>query len=132
MGVFENTKISGGVAALAGGVSYALGGIDQALITLAFFIGMDFILGVVHAGMDRKLSTDELLKGVIKKVGFFFLVAVVVQIERLANGEAGPLRDLVIFFLVSNEGLSILGHLEAFGVPMPEKIKDVLKSLQKA
>ncbi len=129
MGVFENAKLSSAAAALLTSASWLLGGYDEALITLTIFIALDFITGVARAGKDRELTSNRLLLGLVKKLSFFALIILAVRLEMMIDA---PLRELVIFFLIANEGLSILANLSSLGVPIPEALKNALESMRKA
>ena len=123
------TIISFITGTLATTLVYFLGGYDIALQTLIIFVVLDYITGLGKAGYHKKLNSTIGLKGIIKKVGYFVVVAVAVALDRIA-GNTGAIRTLVIYFFVANEGISILENWGGMGLPLPQKIFDVLEQLK--
>ena len=116
-------------SAILTGILYVLGGLDVSLKTLLIVIVMDILTGLLKAAYNGELDSETGLKGIIKKVALLVLVAVAHSIDTVA-GNTGMIRTLVIYYLVSNEGLSILENLGALGVPIPEFLKDKLSQLK--
>ena len=116
-------------AAIGGGIGWFLGGADGFLYALIAFVVIDYITGVMCAIVDKKLSSEVGFKGICKKVLIFILVGVGNIIDVQVLGEAGVLRTAVIFFYLSNEGVSILENAGHLGLPIPEKLKAVLEQL---
>ena len=114
---------------LATTLVYFLGGYDIALQSLIIFVVLDYITGLGKAAYNKKLNSTIGLKGIIKKVGYFIVVAVAVVLDRIA-GNTGAIRTLVIYFFVANEGLSILENWGGMGLPLPKKIFEVLEQLK--
>ena len=116
-------------AAVGGWLGYFLGGCDGLLYALLAFVVIDYITGVMCAVTDKKLSSAVGFKGIFRKVLIFLLVGIANIIDVQVIGTGAVLRTAVIFFYISNEGVSLLenaGHLE---LPIPEKIKTVLEQL---
>jgi toxin secretion/phage lysis holin len=86
-------------------------------------------IGVMCAVIEKKLSSEIGAKGIFKKVLIFALVGVGHVIDSQILGDAGVLRTAVIFFYLSNEGISILENVALIGLPVPQKLKDVLAQL---
>lgn len=110
-------------------VVYFLGGFDTALQTLLIIIVLDYITGVCEAIVSKKVSSKIGAKGIMKKVGYLIIVAVSVQLD-LIVGDTGAIRNLVIYFFVANEGISILENWGSMGLPLPQKILDVLEQIK--
>ena len=111
-------------------VLYFLGGWDMALKTLLIIIALDYLTGVCDAIANKKINSKIGAKGIIKKVGYLIIVAVSVQLDQIV-GDTGAIRNLVIYFFVANEGISILESWGAMGLPLPEKVMEVLEQLKK-
>ena len=113
---------------------FALGGIlgrtDGLLYTLVLFVMLDYASGILNAIDKRKLSSSVGYHGIAKKVFIFFLIGLANGIDQYILGHAGVLRSTVIFFYISNEGISILENASNLGVPIPVKLKEVLKQLE--
>ena len=106
-----------------------LGGCDGLLYALIAFVAIDYITGVMCAVIDRKLSSAVGFKGIFRKVLIFLLVGIANIIDVQVVGTGAVLRTAVIFFYISNEGVSLLENAGHLGLPIPEKIKTVLEQL---
>jgi toxin secretion/phage lysis holin len=121
--------------AVGGWLGWFLGGTDGFLYALVAFVVMDYMTGVLCAILDRKLSSEIGAKGIFKKVLIFLLVGVGhILDEQILGGAASPggggvIRTAVVFFYLSNEGISILENAAHIGLPVPEKLKAVLEQL---
>ena len=111
-------------------VLYFLGGWDMALKTLLIIIALDYLTGVCDAIANKKINSKIGAKGIITKVGYLIIVAVSVQLDQIV-GDTGAIRNLVIYFFVANEGISILENWGSMGLPLPEKVMEVLEQLKK-
>lgn len=115
--------------AAGGWLGYFLGGCDGLLIALVIFAVADYITGVMCAVADKKLSSEVGFKGICRKVIIFMLVGIahIIDVNLIATGSV--LRTAVIFFYLSNEGVSLLENAGHLGLPIPEKLKIVLEQL---
>lgn len=120
-------------AATGAFLGWFLGGLDGFLYALLVFVAIDYVTGVLCAIVDKKLSSEIGAKGIFKKVLIFVLVGVAhildTQILSSSSGNNGALRTAVIFFYLSNEGISILENSSHIGLPIPGKLKEILKQL---
>ena len=117
------------LAAVGGWLGWFLGGADGFLYALIAFVVIDYITGVMCAIVDQKLSSAVGFKGIFKKVLIFIMVGVGNIIDVQVLGQAGVLRTAVIFFYLSNEGVSMLENAGHLGLPIPAKLKEVLEQL---
>ena len=91
---------------------------------------VDYITGVLRAIVEKKLSSQIGAQGIAKKVALFLVVGIGHLIDTyLINSTGAPLRTAVIFFYIANEGISLLENATAIGLPVPDKLKDVLAQL---
>ena len=109
-------------------LGYFLGGFDTMMVTLLMFMAIDYVTGVLNAIKKKKLSSRIGRDGILKKV-FIILLVGSVNLLGLAVG-IDELRYLVISFYLANEGISILENGCELGVPIPQKVKDVLEQLK--
>ena len=116
-------------AAVGGWLGYFLGGCDGLLYTLLAFVVLDYATGVMCAVADHKLSSAIGVRGIFRKVLIFALVGVGHLLDVQVFGEIGVLRTAVIFFYLSNEGVSLVENAAHLGLPIPEKLKAVLEQL---
>lgn len=117
------------IAALGGWLGWFLGGLDGFLYALIIFVIVDYITGIMVAIINRELSSEIGARGIFKKVLIFIFVAVAHIIDSRLIGEGSVIRTAVIFFYLSNEGISIIENSARIGLPVPEKLKDVLTQL---
>ena len=123
------TKIQIAVTALGGWLGYYLGGLDGLLIALLVFVVLDYITGIMCAIADRELSSAVGFKGICRKILIFALVGVGHVLDTHVVGTGSALRSAVICFYLSNEGVSLLENASHLGLPVPEKLKEVLSQL---
>ena len=115
--------------AVGGFLGWFLGGVDGFLYALIAFTVIDYITGVMCAVTDKNLSSSVGFKGICRKVLIFTLVGIGNIVDVYVLGQGGVLRTAVIFFYLSNEGVSILENSAHLGLPIPEKLKEVLEQL---
>ena len=114
---------------IGGWLGYFLGGCDGLIIALLLFVVMDYITGIMCAISDKKLSSEVGFKGICRKVLVFMLVGIANVLDVQVIGNGSILRTAVIFFYLSNEGISLLENAGHLGLPIPEKLKKVLEQL---
>lgn len=116
-------------SAVGGWLGYFLGGCDGLLYALIAFVVIDYITGVMCAIADKNLSSEVGFKGICRKVLIFLLVGIANILDAQVIQTGSVLRTAMIFFYISNEGVSLLENAAHLGLPVPEKIKVVLKQL---
>lgn len=114
---------------LGGWLGWFLGGCDGLLYALVLFVVVDYITGVMCAAADHKLSSEVGFRGICRKVLIFLLVGIGHVLDEQIIGTGSVLRTAVIFFYLSNEGVSLLENAGHLGLPIPEKLKIVLEQL---
>ena len=117
------------IAGIGGWLGYFLGGCDGLLFALMAFVVIDYITGVMCAINDRKLSSEVGFRGICRKVLIFLLVGIGHIVDAQVIGTGSVLRTAVIFFYLSNEGVSLIENAVHLGLPVPDKLKAVLEQL---
>ena len=107
----------------------ALGGCDGLLYALLVFVIVDYVTGVLCAINDKALSSEVGFRGLCRKVLIFALVAIGHILDIYVIGNGSVLRTAVIFFYMSNEGISILENAGHLGLPIPDQLRLVLEQL---
>ena len=110
--------------AVGGWLGWFMGGCDGLLYALIAFVVIDYLTGVMCAFADHTLSSEVGFRGICRKVLIFLLVGMANILDVAVIGNGSVLRTAVIFFYISNEGVSLLenaGH--------PQKMKEVLEQL---
>ena len=125
---FWNT-IQFAFAAIGGWLGWFLGGCDGLLIALILVAVTDYITGFMCAVADKKLSSAVGFKGICRKVLIFIMVGIANALDIYVLNHAGVLRTAIIFFYISNEGLSLVENSVHLGLPVPDKLKEVLEQL---
>ena len=117
------------IAAAGGWLGYFLGGWDGFLYALLAFVVIDYITGLMCAVLDKKLSSEVGFRGIFKKVLIFSLVAIGHIIDKSVISDGSVIRTAIIFFYLSNKGVSILENAAHIGLPVPQKLKNILEQL---
>ena len=115
--------------AVGGWLGWFLGGCDGLLYALLIFVTLDYLTGVMCAVADLKLSSEVGFKGICRTVLIFSLVGIGHVLDTQVIGTGSILRTAVIFFYLSNEGVSLVENAAHLGLPIPEKLKAVLEQL---
>ena len=124
-------EISRTAAVIGIALSDRLGGFDGLLEALIIFAVVDYVTGVFCAIAEKKLSSAIGFKGILQKMLIFMLVAVANVIDaHILGGGDHLLRTAVIFFYLSNEGISILENSSRLGLPVPEKLQSILQQIK--
>lgn len=116
--------------AIGGYIGWFLGGYDGLVLALVAFVVIDYITGLMVAVIEKKLSSEVGFRGIFKKVLIFSLVGIGHIIDCYLIEKGSAVRTAVIFFYLSNEGLSIMENAAKVGLPIPEKLKSVLLDLK--
>lgn len=114
---------------IGGWLGFYLGGMDGLLLALVIFVVTDYVTGVMCAISDRKLSSSVGFKGIFRKILIFMLVGIANELDQPIVGSGNMIRTAVIFFYLSNEGISLLENATYLSLPVPEKLKQVLHQL---
>ena len=85
---------------------------------------------MLKAVAEKKLSSAIGFKEIYKKVCIFTLVGVANVLDTHIIGSGCVLRSAVIFFYISNEGISIIENAARMELPVSQKLQDMLHSLQ--
>lgn len=116
---------------LGGIAGFLWGSLDGLLIALFCFMGFDFITGLIVAGANREINSEVCFRGLAKKLLIMVIIAIAHLLDtQIFMGESSVCRSSVICFYLANEGLSITENCGKLGLPMPKKIKRMLKQLR--
>lgn len=116
-------------AVLGGWFGYFLGGCDGLLYALLTFVVIDYLTGIMCAINDHTLSSAVGFRGICRKVLIFLLVGIANILDVSVIGSGSVLRTAVIFFYISDEGLSLVENAAHLGLPVSEKMKAALEQL---
>ena len=111
-------------------IGMALGGWDGLLSALVLFIVVEYLTQILVAILNKKISSEIGFRGMAKKISIIFLVMVGNVIDVLVIQNGSIIRTAVIFFYLSNEGILILENVAIMGLPIPQKLKDILEQFK--
>ena len=123
--------IQGGLTAFCGWLSWALGGFDGLLNALIVFMVCDYLSGLACAIIEKKLSSEVGFRGIFKKIMILVLVGIAHAIDGYIIGSGDAVRTMVLVFYLSNEGVSLLENAGRAGLPLPDKLKQILSQIHK-
>lgn len=123
-------KLSIGFAAVGAFIGWFLGDINGLIYALLAFVVCDYITGIVYACLTKSLSSEVGFKGIAKKVAIFMLVGLANLIDVYVVKQGAVLRSAVILFYIANEGISLMENWGKLGLPLPEKLKEILQQLK--
>ena len=127
-GIWHGIQI--GMTAFGGWLGWALGGLDGFLYALITFMAVDYVTGFMCAVLDKKLSSEIGFRGLFKKVMVLVMVGIANAVDQHIIGSGQTVRTAVIFFYMSNEGISILENASRIGIPIPEALKQILTQIR--
>ena len=118
------------ISGIGGFVGWFLGGVDGFLYALLVFVVVDYLTGLMAAYIQKKISSEVGFRGICRKVAIFCLVGIahILDVQVIKTGSV--LRTAIVFFYLSNEGISILENITVIGLPVPQKLKDVLEQIR--
>lgn len=117
-----------GLAAAAAAAYWS--GLDVIYQSLLIFMAADIVAGCMRAFAQKSLSSEKAFKGTIKKTGELLLVGVAVYMQKILPAIASvPLPQTLAGFYVYVELISVIENLGAFGVPIPDILKQALAKL---
>lgn len=119
------------ISSIGGVLGVFLGGMDGLVYALLAFSVIDYVTGIMCAIDKKELSSSVGFKGIARKIIIFSLVGIANILDVYILGHVGVLRAAVIFFYLSNEGISILENTSKLGLPVPEKLQNILQQLNK-
>ncbi|WP_214788575.1 phage holin family protein [Exiguobacterium sp. s21] len=122
--------LEGAVAIVATSVTALLGGWDVALKLLVTLMVIDYVSGFLAALKHKRLNSDVMFWGGIRKGVVFGVIIIAVLADEMLNNSNPVLRTLVIYYYIAREALSVTENSALIGVPMPEKLVEVLAQLQ--
>lgn len=122
----------------AGSVIASLfGGWDAALVTLVIFMGIDYVTGLIVAGVfhtsektqDGTLESRAGWKGLCRKGVTLLVVLVACRLDLMMGSNF--IRDAVVIAFVANETISIIENAGLMGIPIPAVIVKAIEVLKK-
>ena len=117
------------IAGMASICTFLFGKPDIWLMTLLAFVVIDYASGVIGAYINHELNSRVGFIGILKKVMYFFVVAVAHCVD-VATGANGVLQNIVVGIMIANEGISILENCAKCGIPIPDKLLKALEQIK--
>ena len=126
-----------GIGVVGGFIASLFGGWDAALVTLIIFMGVDYLTGLIVAGVfhnSEKTETGTLgsragWKGLCRKGVSLLVVLVACRLDLVIGSNF--IRDSVVIAFIANETLSIVENAGLMGIPIPAVIARAIDVLKK-
>lgn len=122
--------IKGGSIAIGGVIGMLIGDVSGIMTALIIFMAFDYITGLLVAMGNKSVDSKVGFKGLAKKMFIIVVVILANLLDINVLGGSGAMRTAAIFFYMANEGISILENGSKLGVPLPQKLVDVLAQLK--
>ncbi len=118
------------------GISALFGGWTSAMTTLIIFMCIDYVTGIVVAGVFKRSSKSKTgaleskagFKGLCRKGMVLLILLVACQLDRLMG--TAYIKDAVCIAFCVNETLSIIENAGIMGVPVPKQLKKAVEILK--
>jgi len=131
------TAILTGIGIAGSAIANMLGGWDTALQTILIFMAVDYITGIIVAGVFKKSKKTETgglesrvgWKGLCRKGMTLLIILVAAQLDRVAG--TNVVRNAVIIGYIANEALSIIENAGLMGLPVPKFLQNAIDVLKK-
>lgn len=125
------------VGVIGGFIATMFGGWSEALITLIIFMSVDYVTGIIVAGIFKKSKKSENgalesragFKGLCRKGAALLIVLVAVRLDIIMN--TAYIKDAVIIAFIANESISIIENAGLMGIPIPSVIAKAIDILKK-
>ena len=119
--------VSGAVGAVIG---FLYGEITWLFIAIIALMALDYITGILCGIAAKALSSETGFRGLVKKLMILVIIAVGHLVDNYIIGAGSALMTAVILFFAANEGISILENAAKLGLPIPQKLKEILDQLK--
>ena len=127
-------KILKVAVAIGGTIASVLGGWDWILTVFLCFMAVDYLSGIAVGAMGKSLKSDNGglsskvgVQGLLRKGLMIMVVLLAALLDRAAGTGTTVVRDLVCWFYIANEGISIMENLTIAGVPFPKKLQEMFR-----
>lgn len=121
--------INSAIAIIGTILVWGFGEWDLSILTLIIFMLLDCITGIIKAYIQKKIDSSLCKILVLKKLTILSVLVLAAALDRLINQEK-IFRNMVCFWYMGNEGISILSNISGIGVPIPEKLKELIYQLK--
>lgn len=120
-----------GLGSLVAFIFLVTGGQDDAMNVLLILMTVDYLSGVIKAFITCTANSKAGIIGILKKVMIILVIVLAYQLDILFDGKLA-IKTLAVGVFISNEGLSILENASICGVPIPEKLKNMLEQYKES
>ena len=129
--------ICAGIGIIGSTIAALFGGWDAALVTLVIFMAVDYITGLLVAGVFHRSGKSESgaleshagWKGLLKKGVTLLVVLVACRLDLLMGSTF--IRDAVIIAFIVNEVISIAENAGLMGIRIPKVITGAIEVLKR-
>ena len=111
-------------------IGFLFGEVNGLFWALVAFMSLDYVTGVIIAVINKKLSSAVGFRGLAKKFLILIFVAIGHIIDTYVIGGTPVVMSAVMLFYIANEGISIIENAAALGLPVPQKLKDIMEQIK--
>jgi len=111
-------------------LGYLYGAFDGMITAILAMMILDFVSGIIVAFARKEIDSKIMYLGGLKKIGIMCIIAAANIVDVMLE-LSGVLRALTISYFIANEGISLLENWGKLGLPVPQRLRDVLKQLKK-
>lgn len=119
----------GYLVAIGAVMAWLIGGFDSLVQIFMVFIVIDYLTGLAKAWVNKEISSQKGLRGIVKKLALISLVVVAEKIDFLIGGN-DFVRNTILYTLITNETISILENAGKMGLPIPKQFYQALDKLK--
>ncbi|KYD30404.1 MULTISPECIES: phage holin family protein [Bacillaceae] len=116
-----------GISLVGSFVSFLIGSMDSLVMILLCFVIADYVTGLIASAIEGRLSSQVGFRGIVRKLLIFVLVAVSHLLEIAIGWNNHFIRDVIIFFYITNEFISIVENAGRAGVPIPSFLRKAIE-----
>ncbi|MBS5843912.1 MAG: phage holin family protein [Clostridiales bacterium] len=128
--------IYGGAGLVGGLISNLFGGWDAAILTLIVFMGIDYVTGMLVAGVFQKstktkngaLESHVGWKGICRKGVTLLIILIAHRLDLVMGSDF--IRDVVVIAYIVNESVSIIENVGQMGIPIPKVLARAIEVLK--
>ena len=117
------------VSIIGAAIGWFWGSGSPLLYVLCAFMIIDYISGVMIAIVSKGLSSAIGARGIFKKILILAFVGISHVIDAYVIGSGQTFQTAIIFFYLSNEGIAIVENATTLWLPVPAKLKNLLKQI---
>lgn len=128
--MIKNVYIDSAVSVLGAIATIMFGRLDWLLAGIVICMVIDYISGMIASYSTKTWNSEKGFVGILKKALILLIIIMAVVLDHVLGTTDLLFRNMVITFFIANECLSILENAGNCGLPIPQKLLDVLEQVK--